>query len=129
MKPIAISKPTARRIILDAQLLNGPSGIQPGTDGLHRIFDRLGYIQIDTINIIERSHHHTLWTRLPGYAGTMLHTLQSVERTVFEYWAHAMSYLPMSDYRYFLYKIILIILRIPGCRIPPGGANSPFQRC
>ena len=105
MKPVALSKQTARKLILKAQFLNGQSAIKPGNDGVRRMIDQLGYIQIDTIHIIERSHHHTLWTRLPGYADTMLHDLQAVERTVFEYWAHAMAYLPMSDYRFFRYKM------------------------
>lgn len=105
MKPVALSKHTARKIILNAQLLNSSSGLAPGKAGALQIVDQLGYIQIDTIHIIERSHHHTLWTRLPGYADAMLHTLQAVDRTVFEYWAHAMSYLPMSDYRFFLFKM------------------------
>jgi uncharacterized protein YcaQ len=100
MNPVVLSRSAARRILLDAQLLTGSSGIGAGTAGVSRIFDRLGYVQIDTINIVQRSHHHTLWARMPGYSETMLHDLQSVERGVFEYWARAMSYLPMADYRY-----------------------------
>jgi uncharacterized protein YcaQ len=104
-KPISISQQAARGIILNAQLLDGASGAGEGADGLRRIFDRLGYVQIDTIHIVERAHHHVLWTRLPGYAAGMLHQLQAVERGVFEYWAHAMAYLPMTDYRYYLYRM------------------------
>ncbi|MGB7538448.1 MAG: crosslink repair DNA glycosylase YcaQ family protein [Anaerolineales bacterium] len=105
MAPITLSKQTARRIILNAQMLDGQAGFPPGKAGLQRIIDRLGYVQIDTINIIERAHHHTLRTRLPGYAQAMLHGLQAIDRTVFEYWAHAMAYLPMTDYRYVLYRM------------------------
>jgi uncharacterized protein YcaQ len=105
MTPITLSKQMARRIVLNAQLLNGQTGLPPGKAGLQRIIDRLGYVQIDTINIIERAHHHTLRTRLPGYAQAMLHDLQAVDRAVFEYWAHAMAYLPMTDYRYVLYRM------------------------
>jgi uncharacterized protein YcaQ len=102
MNPITLSKSAARRVVLDAQMLNGKSGAEPGKAGLRRIIDRLGYIQIDTINIIERAHHHVLWTRQPGYAPAMLHDLQAADRAVFEYWAHAMSFLPMPDYRFSL---------------------------
>ncbi|MEJ2544562.1 MAG: crosslink repair DNA glycosylase YcaQ family protein [Calditrichaceae bacterium] len=105
MKPVQISSQTARQIILDAQLLNSQATLKPGKDGLNKIFDHLGYIQIDTINVIERAHNHILWTRLPGYKNQMLHDYQAVDRKVFEYWGHAMSYLPMSDYRYFLAKM------------------------
>jgi len=73
-----------------------------GTSGINQIVDRLGYIQIDTINIIERAHHHTLFTRLNNYQPSMLHDLQAKDRTVFEYWGHAMSYLPMRDFRFYL---------------------------
>jgi uncharacterized protein YcaQ len=93
MKPIALSKPTARRLILQAQMLDGTAARCAGTEGLERVFDRLGYVQIDTINIVERAHHHVLWTRRPGYEPGMLHALQAAERRVFEYWAHAMAYL------------------------------------
>jgi uncharacterized protein YcaQ len=105
MTPVVLSKKAARGIILKAQMLNGQAGLPPGKAGVQRIFDRLGYVQIDTIHIIERSHHHVLWTRLPGYAQSMLHDLQAADRTVFEYWAHAMAYLPMADYRFFLHKM------------------------
>jgi uncharacterized protein YcaQ len=105
MKPIALSKSTARRLILQAQMLDGSAARSAGTEGLERVFDQLGYVQIDTIHIVERAHHHVLWTRRPGYEPGMLHTLQAVERRVFEYWAHAMAYLPMSDYRFYLYKM------------------------
>ena len=105
MKLIDLSIETARKIVLDAQLLNSQSDLYSGKDGLTQIFDQLGYIQIDTINIIERSHNHTLWTRFPGYNNNMLHDLQAIDHNIFEYWGHAMSYLPMSDYRYFLPKM------------------------
>ena len=105
MKPFILSKPAARKLVLDAQLLDGPARPAKGTDGLCGVFDRLGYVQIDTINVVERAHHHVLWTRQPGYEPGMLHRLQAVERKVFEYWAHAMAYLPMADYRFYLYKM------------------------
>ena len=105
MKPVQISSQAARQIILDAQLLNGQSTLKSGKEGLDQIFNQLGYIQIDTINIVERAHNHTLWTRLPGFNNSMLHDYQAVDSKIFEYWGHAMSYLPMSDYRYFLPKM------------------------
>ena len=88
--------------MLNAQLLDGKTKLPKGKKGVVRIFDRLGYIQIDTISVIQRTHHHTLWTRLPSYTQEMLHELQAKDRRIFEYWGHAMSYMPMSDYRYCL---------------------------
>ncbi len=49
----------------------------------------LGYVQIDTIHVIERSHHHILYTRIPAYRREHLHQAQTVDKTVFEFWTHA----------------------------------------
>jgi uncharacterized protein YcaQ len=59
-------------------------------------------VQIDTINVIERCHHHILWTRIPDYRREHLHRAQSVDKAVFEYWTHALSYVPAEDLRFFL---------------------------
>jgi len=64
--------------------------------------ERLGYVQIDTIAVVRRAHHHALWTRCPDYEQESLHELQAADRRVFEYWAHAMAYLPTSDYRFYV---------------------------
>jgi uncharacterized protein YcaQ len=62
----------------------------------------LGYVQIDTINVIERCHHHILWTRIPGYRRAHLHQAQTIDKSVFEYWTHALAYVPTRDLRFFL---------------------------
>ena len=59
-------------------------------------------MQIDTINVIERSHHHILFSRIPGYRRADLHQAQSVDKSVFEYWTHALAYVPTRDLRFFL---------------------------
>jgi uncharacterized protein YcaQ len=100
MKPLRISTDMARSLAVGAQLLDNEAQISPGKNGILQIINQLGYIQIDTISIIQRSHHHTLWTRYNNYREEMLDDLQTKDRTVFEYWGHAMSYLPMCDYRY-----------------------------
>jgi len=72
-----------------------------GRQATKRVLEHLGYIQIDTLSVIERAHHHTLWTRIPDYQPDYLHQLVR-ERNAFEYWFHAASYLPMSNYRFVL---------------------------
>jgi uncharacterized protein YcaQ len=62
----------------------------------------LGYVQIDTLSVVARAHHHTLYSRLPDYKESYLGELLETDRSVFEYWSHAASYLPMSDYRFSL---------------------------
>jgi uncharacterized protein YcaQ len=59
-------------------------------------------VQIDTINVIERSHHHILYTRIPEYQRAHLQHAQSIDKAVFEYWTHALSYVPTCDIRFFL---------------------------
>ena len=98
----SISQKLARRLLLHAQLLDGRTRIRKGKAGIAQTVGHLGYVQIDTISVIERAHHHTLWTRVPGYNQRQLHDAQAKDRTVFEYWGHAASYLPMGDYRFYL---------------------------
>jgi uncharacterized protein YcaQ len=95
----------ARRIILRAQGLDGGWSLPPGVDGAAEAIDRLGYVQIDTIAVIERAHHHVLWTRHRNYAAGMLDDLLSRDRRVFEFWTHAASYIPLRDYRLYLPKM------------------------
>ncbi len=97
-----ITQKTARRLMLHAQGLDAPWDLPPGSAGAVQAIERLGYVQIDTIYVIERAHHHVLWTRQRDYHPEQLHELLTVERKVFEYWTHAASYLPMSRYRYYL---------------------------
>jgi uncharacterized protein YcaQ len=59
-------------------------------------------VQIDTIHVVERCHHQILYTRIPGYRRAHLHQAQAVDKSVFEYWTHALSYVPTNDYRFFV---------------------------
>jgi len=97
-----ISLSLARRLAIASQGLDGRWELPAGKEGIAQIVERLGYVQIDTIAVIQRAHHHTLWSRHPEYVPQMLHELQARDRRVFEYWTHAASYVPMCDYRYYL---------------------------
>tara|TARA_R110000851_G_scaffold333555_1_gene516652 strand:- start:167076 stop:168350 length:1275 start_codon:yes stop_codon:yes gene_type:complete len=76
--------------------------LQPATS-LSALLQQLSYVQIDSINVVERAHHHVLHTRLPDYSASMLDAAMS-DKTVFEYWSHAAAYLPIDDYRFSLYR-------------------------
>ena len=102
MKNQKVSQKIARRIVLNAQLLDGRTKLSAGKKGITEIFRKLGYIQIDTISVVQRTHHHTLWARHADYKLEMLQELQAKDRQIFEYWGHAMSYMPMEDYRFCL---------------------------
>src|ERR1700722_18029668 len=101
-KSIPLSKVEARRIWLRAQRLDTPTPFGEGAPATAAAVEHLGYVQIDTINVIERCHHHILWNRIPGYRRADLRQAQSVDRSVFEYWTHALSYVPAKDLRFFI---------------------------
>jgi hypothetical protein len=97
-----LTKREARRIWLRAQRLDTSAPFGDGPRATAAAVAHLGYVQIDTINVIERSHHHILWTRIPDYRRADLQQAQSVDKSVFEYWTHALSYVPSQDLRFFL---------------------------
>ncbi len=90
-----------KQLTLFNQGLGKTSRFAKGMDGTLQAIEHLGYVQIDTISVVERAHHHILWSRLPDYELSHLNSLVG-ERQIFEYWYHAASYLPMKDYRYAL---------------------------
>lgn len=99
---VGLSLGQARRIWLRAQRLDAPAPFGAGAAAVRAAVEHLGYVQIDTIHVIERSHHHILWTRIPEYRRADLHECLSVEKCVFEYWTHALAYVPTRDYRFFM---------------------------
>jgi uncharacterized protein YcaQ len=98
---VAISKAAARRVWLGAQRLDEQAPFGDGPAATPAAIEHLGYVQIDTINVIERCHHHILFTRIPGYRREHLHQAQTIDRTVFEYRAHALAYIPTRDFRFY----------------------------
>ena len=102
VKPHPLTNTAARRIWLRAQRLDTREPFGDGPQAVAAAVEHLGYVQIDTINVIERCHHHILYGRIPGYRRVDLRQVQSVDRSVFEYWTHALSYVPAKDFRFFI---------------------------
>lgn len=100
--PASLTQRQARQTWLKAQRLDTPEPFGDGVKATQSAVEHLGYVQIDTIHVIERCHHHILWSRIPKYRRSDLHFAQAVEKTVFEYWTHALSYVPVRDLHYFL---------------------------
>ncbi|MCF6207982.1 MAG: winged helix DNA-binding domain-containing protein [Ghiorsea sp.] len=90
-----------RQLTLASQGLTSEQPFGTGLAGTLNAIEHLGYIQIDTLSVVERAHHHVLWNRVPDYDAQHLNQLVS-EKQIFEYWFHAASYLPMRDYRFAL---------------------------
>ncbi|MCI0630640.1 MAG: winged helix DNA-binding domain-containing protein [Phycisphaerales bacterium] len=89
-----VSAADARSLLLHAQqLASDPSG-PVTTRRLNRLVEDMGFVQLDTINIVERAHHLTLFSRLDGYEHAMLATLLEGKRTLFEHWTHDASVIP-----------------------------------
>src|SRR3982074_538536 len=101
-EPHPLTQSQARRIWLHAQRLDRPAPFGEGPVATAEAVAHLGYVQIDTINVIERCHHHILFNRIPAYRRADLRQAQSVDKSVFEYWTHALSYVPARDFRFFL---------------------------
>jgi uncharacterized protein YcaQ len=99
---LKLSKSRARRIWLHAQRLDEAAPFGGGPQATSAAVEHLGYVQIDTINVVERCHHQILYTRIPDYQRAHLHRAQSVDKSIFEYWTHALSYVPTRDYRFFV---------------------------
>lgn len=88
----------ARKIALHAQRVLAAHRSGRAIDATRLAVQALGYVQIDTISVVERAHHHTLWNRNPRYRAAHLDRLVE-QGKVFEYWSHAAAYLPIEDYR------------------------------
>ena len=99
----SITKAQARRLAV-ATSLNG-NGKGKGRLAALKTVQHLGYVQIDTISVIERAHHHVFWTRQGSYQADFLNQLLAEDRSVFEQWAHAVAYMPIEDFRYYLPKM------------------------
>ena len=99
MESLFISQ--ARKLVLLSQRLPPARQTGSATSATLSAIEHLGYVQIDTISVVQRAHHHTLWNRNPRYKKEQLAKLVSDKR-VFEYWSHAAAYLPMCDFRFSL---------------------------
>jgi uncharacterized protein YcaQ len=97
-----LSKAQARQIWLRAQRLDTAAPFGEGPEAVASAVEHLGYVQIDTISVIERAHHHILWSRIPAYRRADLRQAQSLDRSIFEYWTHALSYVPTKDLPFFI---------------------------
>jgi uncharacterized protein len=92
-----LSLQMARNVMLSAQGLDHlPDQPAVKADALE-IIRRMYLLQIDTINVVARSPYLVLWSRLGDYQPEWLDDLLA-EGALFEYWAHAMCFIPIEDY-------------------------------
>ena len=101
-----LSLAQARRIALAAQGFADarPSG-RVDVRHLRRVIDRIGMLQIDSVNVVVRAHYMPLFSRLGPYRMTLLDELAYKRRELFEYWGHAASFIPTARYSLFRHRM------------------------
>ena len=93
MHRLEISNRQARRLWLASQ---GLSGTPTGPLDVLGMIHKLGFVQIDTIQVVARCQHHILWSRNQNYREKMLNPLLARDRAIFEHFTHDASVLPMD---------------------------------
>jgi uncharacterized protein YcaQ len=94
-----LSLAEARRVALAAQGFGTPrSAAEAGKRDVRRVFERLGVVQIDSVNVLARAHTLPAFSRLGRYNTQDLHALAygGRKRALFEYWGHEASLLPVD---------------------------------
>jgi uncharacterized protein YcaQ len=93
MTTLKIDNRTARWLWLAQQ---GLGETPTGPLDLPAMIRDLGFVQLDTIQVVARAHHHILWSRNQNYREPMLDRLLARDRAVFEHFTHDASVIPME---------------------------------
>jgi len=101
MEAIELSRSQARKIILHAAGLSKKGQFGTGIEAVYKVINHLGYVQLDTNYVVERAHHHAIFSRVPDYQIEWLTTLCD-HGDVFEYFTSDAGFLPMHDFRFSL---------------------------
>ena len=90
-----IQNPRARRLFLQRHALSeAPVGRASG-QALHDLIERIGFVQVDSINTVARAHDMILWSRRQSFRPPALKGLLEKDRTLWEHWTHDASILPV----------------------------------
>ncbi|MBN8548615.1 MAG: YcaQ family DNA glycosylase [Deltaproteobacteria bacterium] len=90
---IIVSAPQARRLFMHGQGLLGSDARPCTASTLYRVVEKLGFVQLDSISVVERAHHHILATRFRSYSPALLDRLH-VGGRLFEHMTHDASLIP-----------------------------------
>ena len=87
----------AAALFIERQHLARPRGARLSPRRLVRFVTDVGGLQIDSINVLERAHYLTVWSRFGSYSRDTLDRLIYRRRLLFEYWAHAACFVPTAE--------------------------------
>jgi len=101
--PFVIPNEKARALILAK---SGLAGVRQegGAAAVAPLVRKLGYVQLDSIKIVERAHHHILYSRHTGYRPRHLDRMQARAPALFEHWTHDSSLIPMEFYPHWRHR-------------------------
>src|SRR5690242_15462049 len=97
MAPPTFPLRAAAALFLERQHLDRPRGRRLTATTLRRFAQDVGGIQLDSINVVDRAHYLTLWSRFGVYDHRRLDRLCYRERVLFEYWAHVACLVAVAD--------------------------------
>lgn len=103
-QPCPFSPKELRQTILRQQGLLKPAS---GKDAVAQVLRQISYVQLDSIYVVERAHHHVLYNRVKNYQPKLLDKALEQKHS-FEYWSHAAAFLPAEDYRFSLQRKLLL---------------------
>ena len=89
-----VTAEAARLLLMDAQGLLADPGRRATPSVLRKLIEQMGFVQLDSINVVERAQHLTLASRLDAYRPEDLAGLLEKERSLFEHWTHDASAIP-----------------------------------
>jgi uncharacterized protein YcaQ len=101
----SVSPAAARRIALAAQGFARPRPDAVGTRQLNLALERIGLLQLDSVNVLERSHYLPMFARLGAYDKALLDRLTFAKKAPYrEYWAHEAALIPLEDWPLFGFR-------------------------
>lgn len=101
---ILVPNRQARRHLMMLCGLNGGHTGAMRQQDLARVVGDLGYVQVDSVNVLERAHHHILFSRSQAYRPGMLRRPIEKDRTLFENWTHDASIIPTAFFPYWRHR-------------------------
>jgi uncharacterized protein YcaQ len=97
LPPLDVGRATARRFLVTRHLLAPPRGLLPGPDGVMTVFDRLGSIQFDPLDVAGRNHDLVLLARVAGYRRQVTDRLLYTDRRLYETYNKGLSLVPTAE--------------------------------